>query len=73
MVDTTFLFPSYHIISDETQSGKIIVAVLDEVADWIWQQDCHDWTTVEHPPDYIYTRFAISKELLLLLALRWPQ
>lgn len=73
MIDTTFLFPSYHIINEETQSGKIIVDVLDGVADWIWQQDCHDWTTTDYPQGYIYTRFAISKELFLLLALRWPQ
>ena len=67
------VFPSYHVINERTTTDKVIVDVADDVADWIWQQDPSGWATADRDPNYIYTRYAISQELFLLMALRWPQ
>lgn len=67
------VFPPYHVINERTMADKVVIDVVTEVADWIWQQDSADWTTANGDPNYIYSRFVISQDLMLLLALQWPQ
>ena len=67
------VFPHYRVINERTTADKVIIDVDGEVAEWIWQQETADWTTVDSNRNYIYTRYAISQELFLLMALRWPQ
>lgn len=67
------VFPPYQVVNERTSSDNVIVDVVDYVADWIWQQNSADWTTTDSDSNFIYSRYAISQELFLLMALRWPQ
>lgn len=63
---------SYIVSNPNTSNGNVVVNVLNEIADWIWQQPPDQW---HRGPQTIifYERYTITKELFLLLSLKWEQ
>ena len=67
------VFPPYHVVNVRTVKDRVIVDVIDYVADWIWSQDTADWESFGGNENYIYSRYIITQELFMLMVLRWPR